>query len=139
MMNTFFPRMLPPVNPTSEAGVFDVWKSNSNPSEGVLFDPKTSQVDPTPIDPVKTSNADKPGNMMSKAVTIPVVTSTVSVPENEQLTPLAQVPRVPPDMLSAVPDTLNESAWACGALPATSSASTSQNDFRISPSPSLSL
>src|SRR6516162_5560633 len=97
-MKTFFPRMLPPLNPTSEAGVFDVSKSNSNPSEGVLFAPKTSQVDPTPIDPVRTSNADKPGNMMSKAVTVPVVMFTVSVPENEQLAPLAQVPRVPPEM-----------------------------------------
>ena len=52
-------------------------------------------------------NADRPGNVMSMASTVPVVTFTVSVPEKGQVALFAQEPKLPPDVFSALPDTSN--------------------------------
>src|SRR5215469_4537658 len=99
--------MVPPSKPTSDPGVLVVVKSKVR-ATALLLSAVTVQLDVWKgPENASVSKADKPGKAMSMAVTAPLVTSTVSVPENKQVDPAAQEPRLPPEMLSPVPETSN--------------------------------
>jgi len=111
LLRTLSPKILPPVKPTSDPGVIVVVKSRVSAASPLLLSAPMKKSDVL----IGSANCGlvkevKPGKVMSMAVRMPLVTSMVSVPENAQVAPLAQVPRVPPDEFSAVPETVKESA-----------------------------
>jgi hypothetical protein len=105
--------MLPPSKPTSDPGEGSVVKISVSDCSLLL-----AGTNPGEEQQLRALNGDKPGNVMSMPVTVPAVTSTLSVPENEHSLPAEQVPKVCPEALPAVPNTLNVvivSAWEYGA------------------------
>jgi hypothetical protein len=95
------------MKPTKEPGVGAVVKVKERPSTPTLALAPTLQSDPTGPWSTSLFIGEMPGNMMSRAVTAPVVTSIVSVPENEQVASLAHEPKFAPKTFWAVPETSN--------------------------------
>jgi len=104
-LRTNSPKILPPVKSTSDPGVIVVVKLRVSASPLLLSTPMNqSDVMIGSANCVLVKEA-KPGKVMSTAVRLPLVTSMVSVPENAQVAPLAQEPRIPVESFSAVPET----------------------------------
>ena len=102
---TSFPTIDPPVKPTSEPGVCPVVNARLSPSFIPVLPAMTLQSDvPTAVEPKIEVKADKPWKLTSMAVTVPLVTSMVSVPE--KVVPVKGADGV------HVPETLNMSALA---------------------------
>lgn len=108
--------ILPPVKSTSDPGIVVVKKivSASHAEHGLPLALSTpmNQFVPCESENCVLVKEAKPGKVMSTAVRLPLVTSMVSVPENAQVAPLAQEPRIPPESFSAVPETSKVSACA---------------------------
>jgi hypothetical protein len=127
--NTLPSKVTPPVKPSSVDGVVVVVKAKTNESPVasmllLVFATTKIQFDVAIESTTNVSDASTlkkeftPGIVRSTAVIPPLVTSSVSVPENEQIALGAQEPRNPPDAFVAVPDTSNgviASACAWGA------------------------
>ena len=111
LLRTLSPKILPPVKPTSDPGVIVVVKSRVSAVSPLLLSAPMKKSDVL----IGSANCGlvkevKPGKVMSMAVRMPLVGSMVSVPENAQVAPLEQEPRLPPESFVAVPETVKESA-----------------------------
>ena len=102
---TSFPMIDPAVKPTSEPGVCPVVNSRFSPAFIPALNAKTSQLDvPAAKELSIKVKGDKPWKLTFMPVTVPVVTSMVSLPE--KVVPVKPGPGV------HVPETLNMSALA---------------------------
>ena len=111
LLRTLSPKILPPVKLTSDPGVIVVVKSRVSAASPLLLSAPMKKSDVL----IGSANCGlvkevKPGKVMSMAVRMPLVGSMVSVPENAQVAPLEQEPRLPPESFVAVPETVKESA-----------------------------
>ena len=111
LLRTNSPKILPPVKSTSDPGVIVVVKKRVSASHKqggpllLLSTPRKKSDAPLGSANCVLVKEAKPGKVMSTAVRLPLVTSMVSVPENAQVAPLAQEPRIPVESFSAVPET----------------------------------
>src|SRR5262245_56991469 len=127
-VDTALPKMVPPVKPTSDPGVGVVVKSSARAFKEELIASIENPPEILPC-PSRLSKVANPGKVMLTLCTSPPVTSTVSVPENMQIAPEAQVPMADAVSFVAIPDTLNTSALATAG--ATTRAATSNADLTV--------